>query len=318
MSAFQQSKQQQNALRGPIPSLYVQDTYHASPRLTLVAGVRWAPNFMPVDYFNRGTIFNMADFLSNTVSSVYPNAPAGILFYGDKGVPRAFTKNSPWQFSPNVGASFDPVGDGKVIRAGGAWLDLRQANFFTGQRNQQNPPFATAIANTQTFPRAPGASPRRWSVGLCYQPAPSPARRIPTPADGAVLSSVAVHRYGHPVPPPPTPSSGPSAFSISSVRAGRPRLEYIGNPPARSAWALLLSPAVSIPGVWGASGAGCAGIVRTGPAAVTPGAAGTHCSTTKNQASRFALTIENPAEGNQFFGAAAAVRPRSSWRHGQL
>jgi hypothetical protein len=28
----------------------------------------------------------MADFLSNTVSSVYPNAPAGALFYGDKGV----------------------------------------------------------------------------------------------------------------------------------------------------------------------------------------------------------------------------------------
>ena len=30
MSAFQQSKQQQNALRGPIPSLYIQDTFHAT------------------------------------------------------------------------------------------------------------------------------------------------------------------------------------------------------------------------------------------------------------------------------------------------
>jgi hypothetical protein len=35
LSAFQQSKQQQNALRGPIPSLYGQDTFHASKRLTL-------------------------------------------------------------------------------------------------------------------------------------------------------------------------------------------------------------------------------------------------------------------------------------------
>ena len=107
---FQQSKEQQNALRGNIPSLYIQDTYHATPRLTLVAGVRWGPNFMPVDYFNRGVEFNMADFLSNTVSSVYPSAPAGILYYGDKGVPKQFTKNSPWQFSPNVGFSFDPTG----------------------------------------------------------------------------------------------------------------------------------------------------------------------------------------------------------------
>jgi hypothetical protein len=31
-SPFQQSKQQQNALRGPIPSLYVQDTFHATHR----------------------------------------------------------------------------------------------------------------------------------------------------------------------------------------------------------------------------------------------------------------------------------------------
>src|SRR6202044_386642 len=56
MSAFQQSKQQQNALRGPIPSLYGQDTYHATKRVTLVAGLRWGPNFMPVDYFNRGNV----------------------------------------------------------------------------------------------------------------------------------------------------------------------------------------------------------------------------------------------------------------------
>ena len=124
MSAFQQSKQQQNALRGPIPSLYVQDTYHATKRLTLVAGLRWGPNFMPVDYFNRGSVFNMADFLSNTVSTVYPNAPAGMLFYGDPGVPREFTKNSPWQFSPNVGASFDPSGNGKTVVRAGARIGL--------------------------------------------------------------------------------------------------------------------------------------------------------------------------------------------------
>ena len=44
---FQQSKKQQNALRGPIPSLYVQDTFHATHALTLVGGLRWGPNIMP-------------------------------------------------------------------------------------------------------------------------------------------------------------------------------------------------------------------------------------------------------------------------------
>jgi hypothetical protein len=56
-SAFQQSKQQQNALRGPIPSLYVQDTFHATKQVTVTGGLRWSPNFMPVDVFNRGVVF---------------------------------------------------------------------------------------------------------------------------------------------------------------------------------------------------------------------------------------------------------------------
>ena len=68
-SPFQQSKQQQNALRGPIPSLYVQDTYHANHQLTIVAGLRYGPNVMPHDYFNRGVEFNQADFLANVIST---------------------------------------------------------------------------------------------------------------------------------------------------------------------------------------------------------------------------------------------------------
>jgi len=37
---------------------------------------------MPTDYFNRGSVFNEADFLNNTINTVYPTPPAGILFYG--------------------------------------------------------------------------------------------------------------------------------------------------------------------------------------------------------------------------------------------
>jgi len=46
---------------------------------------------MPHDYFNRGVVFNQADFVANKTSSVYPNAPAGTLYYGDPGVTRQFT-----------------------------------------------------------------------------------------------------------------------------------------------------------------------------------------------------------------------------------
>ncbi len=303
LSAFQQSKQQQNALRGPIPSLYVQDTFHPVPNLTLVAGLRWGPNYMPTDHFNRGSVFNMANFLSSTVSSVYPNAPAGILFHGDRGVPSSFTKNSPWQFSPNVGFSLDPAGDGKTVVRGGVELAYDKPNFFTGQRVQQNPPFATAISELQTSTSGPISFSSPWSVGsITTNPFPQPI--IPTPAQAQFFAQSQYIVL---------PDQFKAAYTIQwtmSVQRQLPwgwqaQVDYIGNATRHDPLGSPLSPAIFIPGVWGASGTGCAGIVTTGPAKVSPGAANTNCSTTKNQSSRFALTVANPAQGNQYLGGGA-------------
>ncbi len=71
-SSFQQSPQQQEALRGNIPSIYVQDTWHATPRLTVVAGIRWSPDFFPVDYFNRGSVFSMSAFTRRPEEHRFP------------------------------------------------------------------------------------------------------------------------------------------------------------------------------------------------------------------------------------------------------
>jgi hypothetical protein len=303
LSAFQQSKYQQNALRGPIPSLYGQDTFHMTRKLTLVAGLRWGPNFMPHDYFNRGSVFNYADFMSNTVSTVYPSAPAGVLFYGDTGVPRGFTQNSPWQFSPNIGGSFDPFGDGKWVIRAGAELMYDKPNFFTGQRTQQNPPFATAISNTQTSGSAPVSFSAPWSVGsITTNPFPQPS--VPTPAQAKFYAQsqyIFMTKQFH------APYTIQWTMSVQHEfgRGWQAQLDYIGNTTRHSPIGTPLSDAVFIPGVWGAGGTGCTGIVTTGPAAVTPGAANANCSTTKNQTSRFALTIANPAQGNQILGGGA-------------
>ena len=293
---FQQSKKQQNALRGPIPSLYIQDTYHMSPRLTVVGGLRYGPNIMPVDYFNRGLEFNMDNLQANKVSTVYPNAPAGILYYGDPGVTRQFTHNSIWQFSPNIGATFDPTGSGKtVFRIGGA-LMFDNPNFFTGQRNQQNPPFATAVTNTQTSSSGPIPFAAPWSVGSTT-PSPFPQPAVPTPSQALYFAQSQYIVL---------PSQFHAAYTIQwtlSVQrefghGWQAQLDYIGNGTRHDPVGYTFDPAVFIPGVWGAGGTGCTGIVTTGPAAVTPGAAGANCSTTKNENSRFLLTIDNPAGTN--------------------
>ena len=300
---FQQSKQQQNALRGAIPSLYIQDTYHPTPRLTLVGGLRYGPNLMPVDYFNRGVVFNMADFLANTTSSVYPSAPAGILYHGDKGVPRQFTQNSPWQFSPNIGLSFDPTGTAKTIFRAGAAMMYDNPNFFTAQRNQQNPPFATAISNTQTSGSGPVMFSAPWSVGsITTNPFPQPV--VPTPSQAQFFA-----QSQYIVMPPQFHPAYTFQWTLSIqhdfARGWQMQLDYIGNTTRHDPIGYTFDPAVYIPGVWGAGGTGCDGIVTTGPAAVKPGAAGTPCSTTKNQNSRFALTIANPGQGNQIQGGGA-------------
>jgi hypothetical protein len=233
-------------------------------------------------------------------SSVYPNAPAGILFYGDKGVPKEFTKNALLQFSPNFGVSYDPTGSGKTVLRAGAELLFDQPNFFTSQRNQQNPPFATAISNSQISGSAPLNFAAPWSVGsITSDPFPQP--QVPSPAQAQFFAQsqyIILPAQFHP------------AYTIqwtASVQHDFPhgwqaQVDYIGNGTRHDPLGTPLSPAVFISSVWGANGTGCMGIVTTGPAKVKPGAAGTNCSTTANQNSRFALTIANPTQGNQYLG----------------
>jgi hypothetical protein len=300
MSSFQQSKEEQNALRAPIPSLYFQDTYHATERLTLVAGLRWSPEFMPVDVFNRGTVFDMSAFLANQVSRIYPNAPAGTFFYGDPGVPRQFTKNSPWQFSPNIGASFDPTGSGKTILRAGFELNYDMVNFFTGQRTNQNPPFATAINQTQTTTSGPMSFTSPWSAGsITTNPFPQPV--IPTPSEAIFYPQsqyIVLPTQYH----PSYTSQWTASIQREFARDWQLQLDYIGSHTVHAPMGIPLSPAVFTPGVWGAGGTGCAGVVLTGPAGKPAGAAGTPCSTIANESQRFFLTVANPAQGNQYQG----------------
>jgi hypothetical protein len=297
---FQQSKEQQNALRGNVPSLYAQDTFHATPQLTLVAGIRWSPEYLPVDFFNRGTTFSMSAFLANQVSTVYPNAPAGSYYYGDHGVSRQFTKNSPWQFSPNVALAYDIGGKGKTVIRAGTELIYDEVNFFTGQRTQQNPPFATAISQTQTSSSGPVSFSAPWSSGsLTTNPFPQP--QVPTattaffyPQSQYIVMPTQFH--------PSYTMQWTASIQRQFGHGWQLSVDYIGNKTTHMPLGVPLSPAIYIPGVWGAGGTGCAGIVTTGAAAVKPGAAGTPCSTTGNQNSRFYLTQQNPNQGNQYAG----------------
>lgn len=287
MSGFEQSKAQQNALREPIPSLYVQDTYHLSNKIVLSGGVRWDPEFVATDYFNRGSIFDYSRFVSNTVSTVYPNAPAGTFFYGDKGVPKAFTKDSPWQFSPRIGATFDPKGDGKMVIRAGAAMVYDEPNLFTGQRVQQNAPFAQAVSTTPVAAHGPLSFTSPWSNGTTTtNPFPLPV--VPT-------SSVAFQK-GTQYFALPTKFHSPYMLQwTASIQrefghGWQAEVDYVGNHTAFGPYGLPMNPATYIPG----SDCGSTPVHGTGTSA---------CSTTGNYSARFALTLANPTQGPMYAGS---------------
>jgi len=299
MSSFEQSKFQQNALRGNIPTLYVQDTYHTTKQLTVVAGIRWAPQFMPVDYFNRGTTFDLASFIAGKTSSIYPNAPAGTFYYGDPGVPRQFTRNSPWQFTPNLGLAYDVTGNGTtVIRAGTSYI-YDQVNYFTGQRNQQNPPFATDIRQTPTTTSGPISFASPWSSGaITTSPFPQPT--VPSPATAQFFPQsqyIVLPVQYHPSVTLQWTASVQHQFS----HGWQLQVNYTGNKTSHIPLGLPISPAVYVPGVWGPNNTGCPGVVTTGPAGKN-GVPGQPCSTVSNSAQRYYLTQLNPVQGYQYGG----------------
>lgn len=321
LSAFQQSKAQQNALRGNIPSAYFQDTFHASTRLTIVAGIRWTPTFYPVDYFNRGVEFSMAGFLNNTISSVYPNAPPGISFFGDPGVDRQFTTNSPNQWSPNIGITFDPTGNGKTVLRAGFQFAYDQPNYFTSQRNQQNPPYATNSSVTTTVSPAEFCFSNPWLTGGtgrgCAQVGGNtsentyPSPQVPTKATAAFPQQSQYIFTASNFRPSDT-SMWTASVQHQFAHGWQLQADYIGNRTAHEPNGYPLDLANFIPGVWGVGGTGCAGFATTGPAKVSPGKQGTNCSTNSagNYNSRLVLTVANPVGngtnggGNQILGGS--------------
>jgi hypothetical protein len=278
LNTYQQSKAQQNALRAPIPSLYIQDTYHATKRLVLSAGLRWDPEFVPVDNFYRGSIFDMGSFLSNTHSTVFPNAPAGSFYHGDAGVPNAFTQNSPWQFSPRIGITFDPTGQGKTVFRAGSALVYDEPNFFTAQRVNQNPPFATAISNVPVGVPMSFSSP--WSNGSTpSNPFPLPFKPPPSTTFAKQAQFIVLPKQFH----PPYTMQWTASMQQELSHGWQFQIDYIGAKTSFDGYGFPLNPAVYIPGTCGT----------------------TACSTTGNQTSRFYLTQENPAQGPGYAGGGS-------------
>jgi len=103
-------------------------------RLTVNYGLRWEPYLNGRLLNNHVTHFNMADFLANVHSTIYPNAPAGTLFPGDPGFNTGGRPNqTAWlNFAPRFSVAWDPNGSGKTLIRGswGMFYDMPHTLFY--------------------------------------------------------------------------------------------------------------------------------------------------------------------------------------------
>ena len=101
-------------LRKWVAAGYAQDEFRLNSRLTLNFGIRYEVNTPYVDIRNR-----MNAWAPGVQSAIYPNAPKGLLFPGDPGVPAGIAAVDYREVMPRVGIGWDPFGDNKtVVRAG--------------------------------------------------------------------------------------------------------------------------------------------------------------------------------------------------------
>jgi hypothetical protein len=130
-------------LRKWVAAGYAQDEWRLTPRLTLNYGLRYEINTPYTDIRNR-----MNAWAPGQQSKVEPNAPAGLLFPGDAGVPAGIAAVDYHEFMPRVGLAWDPLGNGRTtVRAG-------YGIFYDGYTNGVGGPLqaaASALPWTQAY-----------------------------------------------------------------------------------------------------------------------------------------------------------------------
>jgi len=224
-------------------NFYAQDDYHVTRRLTLNLGLRYDPFFPWHETKNRIEQFSISNYAANVTSQVYTSAPRGLLFPGDKNVPRWGADASLKNFAPRIGFAYDLTGDGKTsIRGGGGiFYDALQDGIFNN-RFVDVSPFSPQFSLTQ--PQGTLSNPY---IGYA-NPYPSP---FPPPKDSPFPGPVLVITYD--------PANGgreltPVVYSYNLTLERQLagdwlfRAAYVGSQSRHLLESLELNPSVYTPG----------------------------------------------------------------------
>ncbi|MGH9629544.1 MAG: TonB-dependent receptor domain-containing protein, partial [Bryobacteraceae bacterium] len=110
----------------PVYVGFIQDDVKLSPKLTLNLGVRYEPSIPYRDAGNRVSVFRPGQ-----QSRVFVNAPEGLLFVGDPGVPERGTESDLNNFAPRVGLAWAPFQRTSIRAAYGIFYDSSPMSAIT-------------------------------------------------------------------------------------------------------------------------------------------------------------------------------------------
>ena len=174
-STFRASNTSVLALRQKYYGLYFQDDIKISKKLTVHAGLRWEPSLPQHENAGRGQHFSLPAFLAGTKTSTYLNAPPGLLYHGDPGIPKAYANGSNLGFAPRFGIAWDPTGSGKQSIRASYGIFFEMPHSYTNKDFAAAPPWASTI--TLTAPAGGFANPFLGYPGGNPFPNPFPPTR---------------------------------------------------------------------------------------------------------------------------------------------
>jgi hypothetical protein len=210
-------------------------------------------------------------FDQNVHSTVYPGAPAGLIFAGDSQNPygKALTASHWATFSPRLGMVWDPTGEGKQTIRAAFSIQHETTELFYPERWTTNPPYASSLTLTSgqfSNPYATYVSPN----GATGDPFPGSAL---FPVGGTYISI-----------PPKLPPQYTMQWNLNYQRqltkSTLVTVNYIGNATRH---------------IWGSYDVNYS--VYTGPS-----------SSTSNTAQRRLTYLANPAQG-QYYGDIEQTDP---------
>ena len=268
---FSQTNATPDDLRTWIMSFYAQDTFKISPKITLNYGIRWEPTFSDPDKYGRGTSFSLPALLAGQFSKVYPNAPAGLFFKGDAGIPDAMWNGHKANFAPRVGVVWNPHGDGRdTLRIGGAIL-YDVAETWWNERETTNAPVGT---NIDTINPVGGLS-NPWLNYPGGNPFPQNGRAFFPPTGGIYINM--------PIDPKPTyVATWNATYQRQLPGAWLASISYLGNKTTH---------------LWSSGGEVNPAVFLGLGSCTINGVSYSTCSTTSNTAARRRFTLLSPTLG---------------------